>query len=51
MYIYIKKNLIVMESWLSFEDKTTQHWFSFFQIARKYYKSYVTDPLNTVAQR
>jgi len=33
------------ESVLSFEEKTTQPWFIYFQIADKYYKSFKTNPL------
>jgi len=32
------------ESLLSFEEKTTQPWFTYFQIAAKY--SFKTNPLN-----
>ena len=31
---------------LSLKEKTTQHWFSYFQIACKYLKSFMTNPLN-----
>jgi len=34
------------ESVLSLKEKTTQHWFSYFQIAHKYKQSFMTDPLN-----
>ena len=36
------------ESVLSFEEKTTQPWFSYFQIADKYYNYFKTNPLNVI---
>ena len=36
------------ESVLNLKEKTTQHWFSYFQIARQYLKSFMTDPLNII---
>ena len=30
------------ESVLSLSEKTTQHWFSYFQITRRYWKSFTT---------
>ena len=36
------------ESVLSLKEKTTQHWFSYLQIARKYLQSFMTDPLNII---
>ena len=33
---------------LNLNKKATQHWFSYFQIASKYYKSFMTDPLNII---
>jgi len=33
---------------LSLKEKTTQHWFSYFQIVHKYSKSFMTDPLNII---
>ena len=32
--------LLMKEYVLSFEEKTTQPWFTYFQIAGKYYKSF-----------
>ena len=40
--------ILIKESVLSLKEKTTQHWFSCFQIDRKYLKSYMTDPLNII---
>jgi len=40
--------LLIKEFVLSLKEKTTQHWFSYFQIARKYYNSFMIDPLNIV---
>jgi len=37
---------VMKESVLSFEEKTTQPWFTYFQIAGKYYTSSKTNPLN-----
>jgi len=34
------------ESVLILKEKTAQHWFSYFQIACKYLKYFMTDPLN-----
>ena len=36
------------ESVSSFEEKTTQPWFTYFQIAGKYLKSFKTNPLNII---
>ena len=36
------------ESVLSFEEKTTQPWFTYFQIAGKYLKSFKTNLLNII---
>jgi len=36
------------ESVLSFEEKTTQHWLTYFQIADKYLTSFNTNPLNII---
>jgi len=36
------------ESSLSLKEKTTQHCFSYLQIARKYLKSRMTHPLNII---
>ena len=36
------------ESVLSFEEKTIQPWFTYFQIAGKYLKSSKTNPLNII---
>ena len=33
---------------LNLKERATQHWFSYFQIASKYYKSFMTDPLNII---
>ena len=33
---------------LSLKEKTTQYWFSYFKIACKYSKSFMTDPLNII---
>ena len=40
--------LPINESVLSLKEKTTQHWFSYLQIARNYLHSFRTDPVNTV---
>jgi len=40
--------LLIKESVLSFENKTTKPWFSYFQIAGKYSKSFKTIPLNII---
>jgi len=40
--------LLVKESVLSFEEKITQLWFSYFQIAGKYFKSFKTNLLNII---
>ena len=29
-------------------ESTTQHWFSYFQNARKYSKYFMNDPINTI---
>ena len=39
---------LLSESVLSLKEKTTQHWFSYFQIACKYLKYFMTDPLNMI---
>jgi len=36
------------ESVLSLKEKATQHWFSYYQIARKYKQSFMTDPLSII---
>ena len=33
---------------LNLKEKTTQHWFPYFQIACRYYKSVITHPLNNI---
>jgi len=33
---------------LSLKEKATQHWLFYFQIARKYYKSVMTNRLNII---
>jgi len=33
---------------LSLKENTTQHWFSYYQIGRKYLKSFMTDRLNII---
>jgi len=33
---------------LSLKEKTTQPWFTYFEIARKYWKSFKIDPLNII---
>ena len=38
--------LLMKESVLSLKEKSTQHWFSCFQIACKYQHSFMTNPLN-----
>ena len=40
--------LLMKESVLTFEEKTTQPWFTYFQIAGKYWKSFKTYPLNII---
>ena len=40
--------LLIKESVLSCEEKTTQAWFTYFQIAGKYSKSFKTIPLNII---
>ena len=40
--------LPMKESVLSFEEKTTQPWFTYFQIASKYYNYFKTNPLNII---
>jgi len=41
--------LLLLKSVLSLKEKaTTQHWFFYFQIARKYLKSFITHPLNII---
>ena len=41
--------LLLLESVLSLKEKaTTQHWFSYFQIDRKYLKYFITHPLNII---
>ena len=40
--------LLMNESVLSFERKTKQPWFTYFQIAGKYWKSYKTYRLNII---
>ena len=39
---------LLSESVLSLKEKTTQHWFSYFQIACKYLKYFMTNPLNII---
>ena len=49
MYIYIYENMLLMKAFvLSFEDKTTQPWYTYFQIAGKYWKSFKTNPLTFI---
>ena len=36
------------ESVLSLKEKTTQHWFSYFQIARMYYNYFTFDTLTFI---
>jgi len=36
------------ESAVNLKDKTRQHWFSYFQNACKYSKSFMTDQLNII---
>ena len=38
--------LLMKDSVLCLKEKTTQHWFSYFQIAHKYQTSFMSDPLN-----
>ena len=33
---------------LSFDEKTTQPWFTYFQITGKYYTYFTTNPLNII---
>jgi len=41
--------MLVMEiSVLSLKEETTQHWFSYFQITRKYLKPFMNNPLNII---
>ena len=40
--------LLMKESVLSFEEKTTQPWLTYFQIAGKYQKSLKINPLNII---
>ena len=40
--------LLMKDSVLSMREKTTQQCFFYFQIAIKYSKSFMTDPLNIV---
>ena len=40
--------LLMKESVLSFEEKTTQPWFTYFQIAGKYSTSFKTNQLNNI---
>ena len=40
--------MLLKESMLSFEEETPQLWFTYFQIAGKYYKSFMTNPLNII---
>jgi len=40
--------LRVKESVLNFEDKTTQPWFTYFQINGKYNTYFKTNPLNII---
>ena len=40
--------LLMRESVLSLKEKTTQPWFSYFQIACMYLKYFMTDPLNII---
>ena len=35
-------------SFLSLKEKATQHWFSYYQIARKYKQSFMTNPLSII---
>ena len=42
--MFLLKALIM----LSLEEKTTQPWFTYFQFAGKYYKSFKTNPLNII---
>jgi len=36
--------LYVQESVMSLKENTTQHWFSYVQIVRKYLNYFMTDP-------
>jgi len=40
--------LLMKESVFSLKEKITQDWFSYFKIAHKYQKSFMTDPLNLI---
>jgi len=40
--------LLIKGSVLSLKEKTTQPWFSYFQIACKYLKYFMTDALNII---
>jgi len=40
--------LLMKESVLNLREKTTQHWFYYFQIDCKYLKSFKTHPLNII---
>ena len=40
--------LLMREYVPSLEEETTQHWSSYFQITRKYYKYLFTDLLNII---
>ena len=39
---------LLSESVSNLKEKTTQHWFSYFQIAGKYLKYFMTNPLNII---
>ena len=38
--------VVIKVSVLSLKEKSTHNWFSYFQIARKYQKPFMTNPLN-----
>ena len=40
--------LLLKEAVLNFEEKTTQPWFTYLQIADKDYTSFKTNPLNII---
>ena len=40
--------LLMKDTVLSWKEKATQHWFSYFQIVPKYEKSFRTKPLNII---
>ena len=40
--------LLMENTVLNCKEKATQHWFSYFRIARKYYTSVNTNPLNII---